>query len=246
MSETLLGRRGHSKKILIILGSIFTFFLILVMLVAYGIAKRTSQRIQETNTLVYTPPTTPSKDQVKRLLLRRLGANGYEYLEILSDGTVNLYDANMKLIKSGLQGFGRITNLFKNFEEKINAGGQLSCPSGYQITIQTNRGTYTCSTTGPGSGSPINELIDEIEDIVDDTLSPTPTLRPTHTPPPGIPSRTPTPSTSSIPTPRVTDPNWNPLTPTPLPDYMTAPPFSCQDYPLGRPFTISNVICGVD
>lgn len=247
MSESLLRRQNHSPKALLAFSFAFVICLIITILAAYALAVRTRDQVERSHTLVYSPPTTPIKQQVQRVLLRRIGPNGVEYLEILSEGTVNLYDANMKLIKSGLQGFGRLTNLFINLEQKLAGGASsFSCPKEYTLTLFTNIGTYTCKPDGSSDwGLPTQDLIDELEDIVDDTFAPTPTLRPTSTPPAIPPSKTPTPQILNL-TPQPTGPDWNPLTPTPLPGYMTAPPFSCSDYEVGRPFTISNVICGVD
>lgn len=248
MPDSLLYRRGSSHKMLYLLGLVFGGCLILVILVAYGLARLTSQKIQESRELTYVAPVTTT-DHVKKALLRRHTDHGDEILEILEDGTVNLYDANMRLIKSGLQGFGRLTNLFKNFDDLLKAGNrQFVCPIAYQLTLVTSLGTYTCTPPEANQTLPgTDDLIDEFEDMVDDTFAPTPTYRPTNTPAPttapGYPTATPAPF---VPTPRVTDPDWNPLTPTPLPEYMLAPPFSCSDYHLNHPFTISNVICGAD
>lgn len=236
---------GPSQRHLYLLGFALFLSLVAVAIVTYGLASRTRQQMLENQNLTYTPPTTPVAQQVKRVLIRREGPNGVEYLEILLDGTINLYDANMKLIKTGLQGYGRVNSILDDFAKNLYRLDQyLNGRGRYTITIYTNQGTYTYTSNGTGSGNTLlDDLVDEIDDLVDDTFTPTPTPAPTYTPaPPPTAGPSPT-SPPAVPTPTIP---WNPLTPTPLPAYMTNPPFICSDYDLNRPTNISNIICFPD
>ncbi|OGV96525.1 hypothetical protein A2W24_03355 [Microgenomates group bacterium RBG_16_45_19] len=237
-------RLGLTPKSLLVVGLIFLACLVVIGLLAYGFAYRARQQMLLNQELRYTPPTTPTQHQVKRVLLKRLGPNGLEYLEILADGTVNLYDADMNLIKSGLQGFGRVNSLLDDIAKNMKLWQlNLRGRGNYTLIVETNMGTYTYTITGGGSGdSDLDDILDNLEDLGNDTFAPTPIPQPTTIVPTAPPGASPTPTTSYLPGITPTLPP-NPLTPTPLPGYMTAPPFSCNDYYLNRPITISNILC---
>lgn len=241
----------------LVIGFFLVFIIIIGLALIFGSRLADLYRAQFTSRQeqLMQSPATAVKRQVKRVLLKRETEDGeIEYVEILPNGKVTVYDANMNIKKSGLQGFSRINRLFNNINDNLDNLDEYYSGGGgvYEITIETNQGTTTINTGGGDDGEgegdeDINDIIEDIEDIEDDTFNPTPTPAPTLTPlpgasptplpsptlPPGIPSPTPTPG----PTP----------TPTPLPDYMTAPPFSCDDYySSGKPLIITNILCGLD
>lgn len=192
----------------------------------------------------FAAPEVAVKRQVKRVMLKRELADGsIEYIEIFPNGTVNIYDGDMNLIKSGLQGFYRVNLLYNLIDRSLD---DLSSASSGQntLTIETNQGTVIIILPDDLDDL-LNEIVDDIEDIAEDTFSPTPTFSPTHTPVPGQPTATPLPSFLPTLTPSPIPVFGGSPTPTPLPDYMTAPPFTCEDYAdIGRPVTISNISCG--
>ena len=252
MSGIFGPKTNFSSRSLILVGLIFVVCLIVLGGFAYGFAYRTRQQMLANQQVNYTPPTTPTKKQIKRILLRYSSAAGVQYLEILANGTINLYDQNMKLLKSGLRGFGQVNSLFDDITKNWDYWKDHMLGNGnYTLIIDTNTGQYTFVITGggvtggSGGSNPVDDLIGGLIDLGNDTFTPTPTPHPTPTPPIHPPTPTPTPETYPTMTP---DPNVtpNPLTPTPLPGYVTAPPFKCEDYKSDHPFIISNIICGLD
>lgn len=233
--------RKLSTKLIILLIFIFLIIVIGIFIITTSVANLTGQRIAQTQEVNPASPSITLKRQIKRVLLKKETDEGTFYYEILQNGQVNIYDANMNLLKSGLQGYGRTNSLFDDIDKLMDLL-RNNLKSGYTLIIETTTGTETYTGTGPGGNNPIDDLIDNIEDLVNDTFTPTPTIAPTSTPLPGQPTRTPTPTQVSLLNPTPT-PTSNPLTPTPLPEYMTAPPFKCEDYDISRPFTISNVMC---
>ncbi len=155
-----------------------------------------------------------------------------ETSEILMDGTVNLYDKNGNLLKTGRRGFAETQNIFRRYEYLINSGKSFTGGK-YEIEIETQTGVTIIES---GGDTTQGDLIDDSIDFIDNTINPTPTptaAPPTPTPSGYVPPPTPTPS------------------PTPLPDkpdYLNAPPFTCEDYYLetGKPLKISNVYCNLD
>lgn len=244
MDSMPISTRGRklSAKLITLLSLIFLVILGGVFAITASIANLTGQRIAQTQEVNPASPSITIKRQIKRILLKKETNAGTFFYEIFQNGQVNIYDANMNLLKSGLQGFGRTNSLFDDID-KLMELLKNNLKSGYTLIVETTTGTETYIGTGTGGNKQIDDLIGNIEDLVNDTFAPTPTIAPTHTPVPGQPTRTPTPSpTGHLLNPTVT-PTLNPLTPTPLPGYMTAPPFKCEDYDISRPFTISNVMC---
>jgi hypothetical protein len=242
-----VGGYRFSNKVLVIAGIIFGVVMVTTLVVSFLLAQKAKTEITNRQTLTNTGVGPDTGRQVKRIEFKRATANGDEYLEILWDGTVNTYDNDHKLIRTGKQGFARIDSLFSNIDKHwaemtdIGGGGCVS------LTIETNVGTTVINChSGGGSGGVGNDLIKEIVDVTDDTFAPTPTFAPTNTPAVGRPEPTWTPyPTYGPPPPTITGGGTGP-TPTPLPGYMTAPPFKCSDYHSSKPFIISNIICGLD
>lgn len=237
-----------STNKLIIASVAFVIILSTALLIAISLSNKAREQAQQQLAQQFEAPKEAVKTQVKKVLYRYTDENGKVfYAEILITGQVNLYDENFNLLKSGIQGFARINNLL----DYINRNSDGLDPNGEgdnSLTIETNKGTIVINFDDDLDDI-LDEIIDEIEDIIDDTFSPTPTpLPPTPTITPGgpiIPTSSPTPTTIQ-PSPTITPGGPTP-TPTPLPDYMTAPPFTCEDYEaLGRSVIISNVICGAD
>lgn len=237
------------SKPLIVLGVIF--FLLISVLIFAGLRASSlfRQNYEQSQSEQLNPPLTPVKRDIKRVLLKQTLEDGsIQFIEILPNGLVNIYDENMSLIKSDLSSYYKVRRLYQKINQNLDS--LTSDSSGNLIfTIDTNQGRFTIifdQTIKDLIHDIINDILDDIEDIVDEAFAPTPTLAPTATLAPNAPTPTPitfptTPPFGPSPTP---DPS---ATPTPLPDYMTAPPFSCDDYRyLNRPINISNIICGVD
>ena len=149
----------------------------------------------------------------------------------------------------------QVNLLFDKAANHIRRGVAFGSFVGYRLIIETNKGVYEIEVIGGGGdgggggGGGIDEIIDYIEDIEDETLDPTPT--PPHTPIPTQYHATPTPPQSTISpniSPSITpspSPTLAPGEPTPLPEYMTRDPFTCDDvYQSGKPITVSNIHCG--
>lgn len=244
MAKLPFTRRHFTPTLIGVLAGVFILITALVMGLAYLIAQRTQEQIMSNQALDSQASTTPTKRQIRLLTLEGLADS--ETYEIGLDGIIKIYDQNGVLLKSSLQGLGRITSLFSDLNQFLQTCTQNPpfVPNAYKLTLVTNLGiciVYIPMTGGGSSG----DLITGIKDLVDDTFAPTPTMAPTNTPYPGYISPTPTstttyPSITSGPTPIGGGP-----TPTPLPGYLTAPPFECSDYVSSRPFAISNVICGL-
>jgi hypothetical protein len=241
---------SHISKTQIIIVTIAIFILLItvVFLVGTRIISRFQASYEARETQQLAAPETAVKRQVRNVLLKRFKEDGtVEYYEILPNGTINVYDANMNLIKTGLQGYYKIDRLYKLIERNLD-NLKSSGTGTIQLTITTNKGTIIIYVDEDEIDDIVDDIIEEIEDIVEDTFAPTPTPAPSVTGAPPPPSNSPTPLLSATPGPSPTPapPTLTP-TPTPLPDYMTAPPFTCEDYAnLGHPVTISNIICGAD
>jgi hypothetical protein len=244
MANLILFRSRPSARILVIVGIVFGLVLIVVLAASFLLATRTRESMLAHQSLKSTVPQVATKRQVKRIFLERETENGIEYIEILANGTINVYDLNHKLIKTGLQGFSRINSLFDDIDrhwDTLFGGSKGKC----RLTIETNFGITVIDCGGSsGGGGTGEDIIDDIEEITDNTFEPTPTFAPTSNPAPTIPWPTDTPWPTYLPTPNLSITPGGP-TPTPLPGYMTAPPFRCEDYKLNHPFAISNVICGL-
>lgn len=239
------------KNRFLLLGLVLLLLVVVGIVTYLGLSLRAplsdtrQQQITQTET-----ETGLSGQQIRRLLFKRLVNGEVEYVEILSNGEINIYDANMKLKKRGLIGFARMRQLFYDLEEYLGKHpGTIfsSCLQGMEITLETEQG-ITVIKNQPGAckddQDPFKDTGQIIDELVDQLFSPTPTL---------IPSPTIIISHNQNPSPTTTNPNLLPtLTitpggPTPIPDYQTAPPFTCEEYKyLGRPINISNVICGAD
>jgi hypothetical protein len=192
-------------------------------------------------------PQNRGEQEVRRVLLKRMNQGVVEYIEILANGEMNIYDENMIKIRSRRLGIARVRSIFLDIEESLNGNRTLNGWDGYQIIVDTNKGQTIIDGGGSGGGGngQWDEIIKEIEDTKETVFAPTATPRPTHTPvPPSTNNPTPTPTNIQIvlPTPTLIAGE-----PTPLPNYLTDPPFTCAEYDyLGRPIAISNVICGAD
>jgi hypothetical protein len=190
--------------------------------------------------------TNNNQQQVRRILMKRVGNGLTEYIEILGNGEINLYDANMNRLKTRQLGIARTRSIFLDIEESLRGNRTIAGWDGYQIIVDTNSGRTTIDGGGSGGDNgQWDDIIKEIEDTEDTVFAPTPTPRPTATPvivP--VNQITPTMTTVIVPT---SIPTSIVGAPTPLPDYRTNPPFTCEEYDyLGRPVAISNVICGAD
>jgi len=250
-------KTGLSKKILLTFG--ISFALIAVLLVMAGIAmnNRAREAFLLRQAQEQASPQTAVKRQVKRVLLKRESKEGIEYIEILPNGQVNIYDENFNLKKSGTQGYTTVNNLYDKINRNLDSLDQLNFGGNakYTLTVETNQGSTTIiidnnggDVGGDGLDDDLEDIIEDIEDIEDEVENPPPTASPQPSPTIG-PSPTgfiPTPSATPVISPTPT-PSPGPGTPTPLPGYMTAPPFTCDDYDnLGRPVIISNTTCGAD
>ena len=232
------------KIVALTIASVGILGLIIIITLQLSISAR--ERARQNLAQQFESPQEAVKSQVKRVLYKQVSDDGtITYYEILADGTVNVFDENMNLIRSGKQGFGKINDLFKRLNNDLDSFDRSSTGKN-MLLIETNKGTIIIYFDDDDED--LNDYIDEIEDIVEDTFTPTPTPQPPlPTLTPGGPTLTPTPwPTHGPPTPTQGIIGPTP-TPTPLPDYMTAPPFDCETYKhLGRPVTISNIVCGID
>jgi hypothetical protein len=239
------------SKTQILLLLLIVFFIFVSVLIFAGL--RASTRFREDFAISQAEqaksPEVAVKRDVKRILLKKMNDDGsFQFIEILPNGLVNIYDANMNLIKSDLSGYAQVRRLF----EKINRNLDdfTSDESGnYTLTVNTNKGDFTIVINDLLNDlihDIIRDIIKDIDDIVEVVFAPTPTPAPLPTTSPNQPTPTAIPYPTLIiygPSPT---PNPN-ATPTPLPDYMTAPPFKCSDYKyLNRPINISNIVCGLD
>lgn len=202
----------------------------------------------------FKAPEEAVKRQVRKVTIKRLNELGEEeWVEILANGEVRVYDKDGNLKKTGGQGFARTRNLFDSINRYLDDETQpLDGLDGViEIIVETNKGTQIIVGGGGGGntnpGNDLGQIIKDIIDYVDEALQPTPTPAPSPTPNPLGPTVTPWVTQAYVsPTPNL-QATPGPGTPTPLPAYMTNPPFSCSDYDyLGRPVAISNVICGAD
>lgn len=226
----------HSHKpsifhLVVGLGGLLIIALIIGLI--YELGNQARQNMLNKQSQQYQAPTVAVKQQVKRVTIKRQTGQGEETIEIGNDGKVTRKDANGQLLQSGHQGFGSMRGLFELVEQYLENGKPIYIPQGYQLIIETNKGTVTLNpsdTTPPDSG---RNIIDDIISIIDPILNPTP--RPTTSP---RPSPTTTSSTGPSPTPE-------PSPPTSTPDYTEVPPFTCADYyQSGKRIKISNVYCG--
>jgi hypothetical protein len=219
---------------LIVLGVIF--FSVITM------ANQARKNILERQTKENQAPTVAVKRQVRKVILKKQTKNGEETIEIDSTGLIIRRDKNGKIIKTARQGFAATAALFDSINSALDGKSGINVPSGYTIIVETNQGNTTIDSgngsTGGGSsggGAGGGSIVDDIDDYIDHALNPTPTPRATSTP---TPTATPVISLDPTPTPD----------PSALPAYMTAPPFTCEDYYSkgGKPIKISNVYCGGD
>lgn len=248
MSRLSLTRQHLTPTIIGILATIFIIIMAAVLFLSYLFASRTREQIESQQNVQTEAPTTPIKRQIHHITLEKLTETGeLVRYEIGLDGSITIYDEQGNIIKTGLQGIGRISRLFSDIDRYFTQCNQNPpfIPNAYKVTIITSLGTcviYIPIADSRGG----SDIISGIDDIVDDTFAPTPTLAPTNTPYPGYISPTPTNTPSNPPyTPGPTTFSTGP-TPSPLPGYLTDPPFKCSDYHASRPFAISNVICGLN
>lgn len=228
----LLSSQGNNR--FLILGSIgFIVIVGIAFSLIYTIGKQASfeSRQQQLFTQREAGETLQQVRKIK--FIKTGGDNDGEVMEINFDGTVNYFDKNGKLIRTGRRGFAEVKSLFKDFEDILNKNKPISGYNGYIIEIETQQGTTTINPGDTGGGS---DLIDNLIDVIDNTLNPTP-----------IPTAIPTPTPSSSPTSSPILPTPTPL-PGGIPDYMTAPPFDCTDYYLrtGKYIKISDIYCGLE
>lgn len=186
-----------------------------------------------------------TKQQVKRIWLKRWRDGAWEYTEIWENGKLCVYDEKMELKRCGRMGIARVRSLFLDMENRLGEGiiDMMGGGGNYEIWIETEKGRSRIS--GGGNNQDWDEIVDNIGYIEEQIFKPTPTTGPTLTPRPTQAVGPPvTAGGGALPT---ATPVLLPGEPTPLPGYLSAPPFSCEDYEfLNRPVTISNVICGVD
>lgn len=240
------------RKNQILLALAVVFFIVIpgTLIVVYVNSQKATQQRLEQQAKAFESPDFATKRQIRKISLKRDGENGAELIEITASGKVLHYDAQGNLIKSGLMGFADVKDLFDKLNRNLDSFGQGYFGSGnYTLIIETNMGTTTVEVTQGGDGDdgddPLNDIIDEVEDIIEETLYPTPTL----VPPPTIynPNATPvppSPTRSRAPTPT---PTLAPGVPTPLPAYMLAPTFTCEEvYKGGKPLPVSNTVCGAN
>lgn len=219
---------------LLIIGSIgFLVILGITFFMIYTIGKQSSfESRQQQQFAAREAGETPH--QVRKIkFIKTGGDNDGETMEINFDGTVNYYDKDGNLIRTGRRGFAEVKSLFRDFENMLNNNRPISGYDGYIIEIETQKGTTTINPGDSGGGS---DLIDNLIDVIDNTLNPTPT-----------PTAMPTPLPTGNPTPPPVSPTPTPL-PGGIPDYMTAPPFDCTDYYLrtGKYIRISDIYCGLE
>lgn len=244
MATTLFGSKSSTNTLLVVVGfSVLIMGVILLIIISY--ARRSQQNLQQLQQQQAESPETAVQRQVQNVLLRRQLDDGtIVFYEILRSGQVNIYDSDMNLIRSGIQGYYKVDNLFNMINRELDDYDTSKTTGKYALTINTNQGQLTIYIDDDDI---LDDLVDEVEEIVEEPFLPTPTPAPSATPVPGQPTSTPAPGSSPTPTPlpAPTIPGASP-TPTPLPDYMTAPPFTCEQYAdLGRPISISNILCGV-
>lgn len=206
-----------------------TIAFLLIIGIVFFITFKLGQKTGSTPTqqLIETSRDGGAEDQqIKRI--RFIKQSTGEIMEIMMDGTVKYYDKNGKLIKTGRRGFAETQQILRKFEWLINNGKTIE-GGDYRIEIETEEGTIIVNPGGGGTGG---GDIDDAIDFIDRTINPTPTPRPSPTPSTGLP--TPNPSITPSPSPILE-----------YPDYLTAPPFTCEDYYKGgKPLKISNIICG--
>ncbi len=242
---TLAGRRKNQ----ILLGLAVAFFIIIpgTLIVVYVNSQKAAQERIEQQAKAFESPEFATKRQIRKISLKRTGENGEETIDITASGKVYHYDAFGNLIKSGLMGFADVQNLFDKLNRNLDSFGQTSFGSGnYTLTIETSTGTTVIEVTEGGDGDdPIDDIIDEVEDVTEETLYPTPTQVPTPTTyNPNATPVPPSPTLARVPSPT---PTLAPGVPTPLPAYMLAPTFTCEEvYSGGRPLPVSNTMCGAN
>lgn len=228
----LLSSQGSNR--LLILGSIG--FIVIVSIgfsLIYTIGKQASFENRQQQ-LFAQREIGETRQQVRKIrFIKSGGVNDGEVMEINFDGTVNYFDKNGKLIRTGRRGFAEVKSLFEDFEDMLNNNKPISGYNGYIIQIETQRGTTTINPGNSGGGY---DLIENVIDVINNTLNPTP-----------IPTMIPSPPPLSSPTPSPVIPTPTPL-PGGIPDYMTAPPFDCTDYYLrtGKYIKISDTYCGLE
>ena len=237
------------RKNQILLALTVVFFIVIpgTLITVYVNSQKAAQQRLEQQAKAFESPDFATKRQIRKISLKRDGENGEELIEITASGKVLHYDAQGNLIKSGLMGFADVKELYDKLNRNLDSFGQTYFGSGnYTLSIETNQGTTVVEVTEGGDGdNPIDDIIDEVEDVIEETLYPTPTL----VPPPTIynPNATPippSPTRARAPTPT---PTLAPGVPTPLPAYMLAPTFTCEEvYTGGKPLPVSNTVCGAN
>jgi hypothetical protein len=237
----------HKNQVILALAVTFLIVIPGTLIIAYINSQKAIEQRMEQQAKAFESPEFATKRHIRKISLKRDGENGQELIEITASGKVYHYDAQGNLIKSGLMGFADVKALFDNLNRNFNAFGQKHFGSGnYTLIIESNKGIEVIEVTeGEGGGSPIDDIIKDIEEIIEETLYPTPTIAPPPTifnpnatpmPPSPTPTRSPTPT-----------PTLAPGAPTPLPAYMLAPTFTCEEvYSGGKPLPVSNTVCGAN
>jgi len=232
-------------QVIIVLGVIFFSLIAILVFAGLRASALWRQNFARSQAEQMQPPLTPVKRDIKRILLKKTLTNGsIQYIEILQNGLVNIYDADMNLLKSGLSGYYKVRQLYQRINDHLDSFTSDS-QGQYVLTIDTSHGQFII-VIDETIDSIINDIIKDIEDITEEVFAPTPTPAPTITPAPNSPSPTTVPTSPT--SPQDPTPTTNPAaTPTPLPDYLSAPPFDCSDYRyINRPVNISNIMCGIE
>lgn len=207
---------------------------------------RTGKKIEELELKI-----ARAKFEIVRLKLTTGTGDDQVTIEILPNGVIT------KTTKDGttstILGFSRIAELFGSLtKEQISSfqSSYLSHPcEKYTLSIQTSDGEIVVIDLCLDDESVPQELIELIEAIEEaaDTITPTPspTLTPSPTPigatPTPTPTPTPNPSGGGFPSPTpLPTPAPDPSSP---PDYLSAPPFSCDDFIFIRDTIINDIIC---
>lgn len=237
----------HKNTVIVALVVIFFIVVPGTLIIAYINSQKAREQRLEQQAKAFESPEFATKRHIRKISLKRDGENGQELIEITASGKVHHYDAQGNLIKSGLMGFADVQSLFDNVNRNLDSFGKTHFGSGnYTLIVESNKGIEVIEVSeGEGEDNPIDDIIDKIEEIIEETLYPTPTLAP----PPTIfnPNATPmppTPTPTRAPTPT---PTLAPGAPTPLPAYMLAPTFTCEEvYSGGKPLPVSNTVCGAN
>jgi hypothetical protein len=239
----------HKNTVIVALVVIFFIVVPGALIIAYINSQKAREQRLEQQAKAFESPEFATKRHIRKISLKRDGENGQELIEITASGKVHQYDAQGNLIKSGLMGFADVQSLFDNLNRNLDSFGKTHFGSGnYTLIVESNKGIEVIEVTDgeeTGEDNPLDYIIEEIEEIIEETLYPTPTLAPPPTifnpnatpiPPSPTPTRAPTPT-----------PTLAPGAPTPLPAYMLAPTFTCEDvYSGGKPLPVSNTVCGAN